>query len=1749
MEKQITELNGKLQALNFRIGKTAEAIEKRERDAAERCCESLHKAINAVSDLRETIEDKKFGKGDSAEDVNDWASKLNIDDTLNRADQCSKQLKTLIAEIVREAKQADELHDHQHALELEQEKLQMQHEATAKAHAEQLEFERKRLELQQQQHEGLSTSQHGIASGDSAVKMPKLVISQFDGTHRDWMRFWGQFETQIDKSGVPGVTKFSYLKELVDPKVRNLIGGLPFTDEGYSKAKELLCRKFGNTSEIVGSYVRNILELPNIKERNVEGIHEFYETLLFNVESLRTMGELKKLDAAVRFTFDKLQVIKMELTMVNENWAEWDFDQFLSVLEKWSINNPVLKTKYSQREKGKAFWSNEEGKRDTGNWPRASGCFYCESNQHKAVNCDKVKSNDERKKILSTKRLCYNCMGARHRASDCKSKNTCRTCNGKHHTSICDKDQNPPRESGMTANLVGDNGAVVHPVVVVRIDGYKFRALLDSGASHSYISSTGIDLIKAKPHSTGLRQIAMLTGTTTRTMQTFNVLIESVSSDFQLEVNVTKVEKRELIILGNPGYPKLLEGHSHLRGVVMDDVDEKDNLPVHIILGANDFAKIRTSEKLRVGRRGDPVAEFTRFGWTIMSPGASAGSTNAFLTLNSATSDYEQLCALDVLGLAEQSGSQAEVYDEFKETLKRSPEGWYEVALPWKGNCPELLDNYSGSLQRLNSLLRKLRRTDMLEEYDAVIREQLENGVVERVPAGEEGKRFYLPHRAVLRDSSSSTRLRVVYDASARAQDQAPSLNECLHTGPPLNNQLWSVMIRQRFHPVAVAGDLRKAFLQIRVREADRDVLRFHWIRDKNSRDVEALRFTRVLFGLGPSPFLLNGVLQQHLENLSETYPETVREIRDSLYVDDLISGAPTTGQARQLKREAVEIFEDGKITLHKWNSNVRELETDGIVTDLGEQSFAKEQFNAVQGESKLLGLGWNKAEDKLLVNFPSIPAVTTRRGILASLAKVYDPLGLVSPVILEAKQLYRDACVKKLAWDAPLPQEILEGWEKWERGLPDTVATVRSIPTYQETIDGIQLHAFGDASGHGVCATVYAVVAQASGVSRGLIAAKSRLAKEGLTIPRLELVAGHMVINLASNVRVALEGFPVAPVTHCWLDSTVALHWIHDNGEYRQFVANRVRKIQSHPEARWHHVPTKENPADLGSRGGGVSGHELWWKGPAWLPDQQQWPPQIVTKASPQSTEERKVQRELFAAVVEVNNDFDRVLDKFGLRKAMRIGAWISRFTHNSRNPSNKIQGPLTTNELAKQELFCIKRAQSQGMSENKFTGDKEQLNLQVNGEGVWVCHGRIQGELPIYLPDSSPVTAEMVKRAHETSIHGGVSLTMAKVREKFWVPRLRRLAKRIVKYCWGCKRFHAVSAGDPPPGYLPRERTEGTVPFDVIGVDFAGPIKYRNKKKEEKAHVVLYSCCQTRGVFLEVLPSLETPEFLQSLKRLIARRGRPSRIYSDNGSTFKAAAKWLRKVKEDERFHEFLSDRSITWNFNVSRAPWWGGHFERLIGVMKAAFYKSVGQGLLSWSELCELILDIEISMNNRPLCYLEEDAQLPTLTPNSFLFLNTNYLPELEPHSVDDRDLRKRARFLKTTKEAMWRRWTGEYLRALRERHQLKNRGKENQLAVGDVVIIKSDDRNRNNWPLGIVEELYVGRDDIVRAAKLRAGRGHMERAIKHLYRLELSCDLPRNQPSVLNPEAVAYRPRRDAAAAAGLRVRDILDDDDH
>ena len=293
----------------------------------------------------------------------------------------------------------------------------------------------------------------------------------------------------------------------------------------------------------------------------------------------------------------------------------------------------------------------------------------------------------------------------------------------------------------------------------------------------------------------------------------------------------------------------------------------------------------------------------------------------------------------------------------------------------------------------------------------------------------------------------------------------------------------------------------------------------------------------------------------------------------------------------------------------------------------------------------------------------------------------------------------------------------------------------------------------------------------------------------------------------------------------------------------------------------------------------------------------------------------------------VEDRNYLNTILNKFGLHKALRIFGWVSRFIHNSRNPSKKIDGAMTTIEVLAAEMFWVKRTQQQAVNSERFVEDKLQLNLQLNADGIWVCCGRIQGEYPLYLPDSSLFTTKLVQRAHVCTLHGGVGLVMAKIYERYWIPRIRRLAKKVICDCWGCKKFRAVPVQTPPPGPLPKVRTEQSTPFNVIGVDFAGPVKYRNKGKESKLYVVLYLCSLTQAVFLDLLPSLETREFIKSFKQLIARRGRQSLIYLDNSSTFVTAAKCLKSVWKDEELNDLLHDYKISWRFNLSRAPWWGG------------------------------------------------------------------------------------------------------------------------------------------------------------------------------------------------------------------------------
>ena len=537
---------------------------------------------------------------------------------------------------------------------------------------------------------------------------------------------------------------------------------------------------------------------------------------------------------------------------------------------------------------------------------------------------------------------------------------------------------------------------VIYPVVVVEVLGVKCRALLDTGAGSSYASAALLDRLKIRPHQREVRQIEMMMGVVTKPVEIFKVQISSLKGDFLLETDVTLVNKKQLLSLENPRYQQVLERYDHLKGVKIDDMDTKDFLPVHLILGVCDYTKIKTETAPLIGTANEPIAEKTRFGWTIISPGKEGDLSPMFLTQTS-TVDYDNLCRLDVLGLADcATGGQDEVYSEFKEQLSRDEGGWYETSLPWKGNHPLLPSNEAGSLRRLTGLVKKLRSQGMIAGYDQVIQDQIKAGIVERVSGPATGQHeFYIPHKAVVRDTAETTKLRVVYDASARAYSGAPSLNECLNPGPPLQNKLWSVLVRSRFHPVAVAGDIKQAFLQVRIKELHRDAPRFHWLKDPSSQTVETLRFTRALFGLTSSPFLPGGVIQHLLESCRQNYPDIGSEIERSLYVDDLISGGPTSERAKEIKSASQSIFAKGTFELHKWHSNVKELESaasePGVIE---EETYAKEQLNVPRREgATLLGLPWNKENDTVGVSFPQEKADPSKRGILSKVARIYDPL------------------------------------------------------------------------------------------------------------------------------------------------------------------------------------------------------------------------------------------------------------------------------------------------------------------------------------------------------------------------------------------------------------------------------------------------------------------------------------------------------------------------------------------------------------------------------------------------------------------------------------------------------------------------------------------------------------------------------------------------------------------------------------
>ena len=491
MEEKQKELETELQLLALNRSKTAAIVDKGNLDKILRHKEILKKIVNAIEDLKVDIEKAKLEAGEIVENVQKWSATIE-----QRTDEADLEISDLTRSLEEAATRAED-----YKREKEKTLLDRQRE-------EELEFEKLKLE----QKAKIQQTEQAAAkpASKSNVKMPKLIITKYDGTYEKWLSFWNKFEAEIDSSDLPAVTKFAHLKELPERNVCESIDGLPFTSEGYQRAKNILTSNYGKISEIVRAYIDNLNALPVITGSQPSKIHKFCQTLNYNVQSLETLGKLSSCFSMVRGVLDKLPGIKAELVSGKVGWQDWGFTELIRALEEWKAIHPLeLAEKASGKPQApppprpprhRSFYAQE---REPARARHA--CVYCDCVTHRSWECDKITSPAERRQILQNKRLCFNCTGPKHSANNCFSRASCVHCKQKHHSSICDRQvraSQPRNNAGVVLTATQDGEKVCHPIVLVKVNGVTCRALLDTGATVSYASGYLLDRLKLRPTRT-----------------------------------------------------------------------------------------------------------------------------------------------------------------------------------------------------------------------------------------------------------------------------------------------------------------------------------------------------------------------------------------------------------------------------------------------------------------------------------------------------------------------------------------------------------------------------------------------------------------------------------------------------------------------------------------------------------------------------------------------------------------------------------------------------------------------------------------------------------------------------------------------------------------------------------------------------------------------------------------------------------------------------------------------------------------------------------------------------------------------------------------------------------------------------------------------------------------------------------------------------------------------------------------------
>lgn len=1621
----------------------------------------------------------------------------------------------------------------------------------------------------------------------SEVKLPQINLPTFSGRYEEWQTFYDMFSSLIHKNqSITAVQKLHYLKSYLTGEAKNLLSNFSTTEANYEEAWKQLVKRYNNKRYNSNAILRSLFAMRKINTESAGAVKNLLDTTSTCLKSLQNMGiDTSSWDAIiVFFVVSKLDTESMRqweqhVSMVTDELPTWE--QLREYLEHRFRSLEMIDTNVTRPNqpakpvtKAKIFHTAIENKQKSNDVE----CAMCHEN-HYIYHCKRfgLMTPNERQEYVQSNRLCFNCLSPTHAALKCR-QSSCRKCGRRHHTMLhFERVEKEARREGTSANEAaataspsgherpstsqGDThitaahsrgemqpNSVLLATARVKVfnsTGCKqiIRALLDQGSQASFVTEATVQLLglTRKPVSgwvSGLGDGRM------RIKHTVSLRVESRHSpESSIQVNAYVLHSLTSLL---PAAELTVPEWSEIGHLPLADPTYTKPGKIDVLLGAEVYAEILQDGLIKQSE-GSLLAQNTIFGW-ILSGRAARGPEE--LAKANVMSMHVQVKEDDLLKKfwemenepntihKEMTKSEKRCEEIFDATTVRDDEGRLVVRLPFTTEDPK--SQYGNSkeiaIKRLEILERKLKREPKLrEEYNKVFEEYLSLNHMRKVNENEleNPKAVYLPHHAVVREDKETTKVRIVFDASSKGTNNV-SLNDDLLVGPKLQQDLRHILMRWRRHKVCIVADIVKMYRMVRVADEDTDFQRIVWrFSSDESQPIQHYKLLRLTFGTACAPYLAVKCLQRLAELEESKYPLAAKLTRQDFYMDDLITGAETEDEVMNIYNEMNELLRSGGFELQKWNSNsetvlqkIRKTEKTGQEQEKGSDSIK------LNKSIKVLGVSWNRDADSFeyMLKLPEPTDSISKRQVLSDVARLYDPLGWIAPVIVLAKILIQKLWQSGLEWDDRLTEDLLSEWLAYRRGLVDL--TQLKLPRWYNATQNskIELHVFSDASKSAFAAAVYVrVIDECNQVHVHLLTAKTKVApiEKEISIPRLELCGSTLAAKLISEVSQVME-IPKEDL-YGWTDSTIVLAWLKGgSSRWTTFVSNRVSTILNIMEyEQWGHVSSETNPADCASRG--MQPHELlqnslWWNGPQWLSE-----PNIEsdgTKVEDTHEEERVKALTVLSKIDEEEFIWTRFSS---LSRMLRVLSYCRRIL-NLKIPETeraKLTKFVTVEETNETLLCCVKEVQRR-----EYESEIKQLktrgcvpkksNLRtlcpfLDEKGTLRVQGRIaqsdacyDTKHPIIMPAKDHLTKLIIVDAHHQTMHGGPQIMLNFLRAKFWIIHAKEQVKKVYRECVICLRY-TTKKTTPFMGLLPEARLKPSKPFRSTGVDYCGPINIRfspgRGAKSYKGYICLFVCMVTRAVHLEAVTDLTAKGFIAAFRRFTARRGHCQDLYSDNGTNFVGADREMRdmfnsaKSSLTEEIASLLTLERTTWHFIPPHSPNFGGLWESGVRSTKTHLRKVVGNSTLTYEEMSTVLAQVEACLNSRPISVLSDDPSDPLpLTPGHFLVgepllnLADDDYTKFNVQGLD------RWRLTQKIVNDFWNRWYKEYLVNLNQRYKWNTKSVEPE--IGDIVILKEDNLPPAKWVLGKIILKHTGPDNITRVVSVKCKSGVFKRPVSKI-----------------------------------------------